>query len=130
MPSLACNSSSTTTVVQVEPLELTSILKSMGKRWGYNSSGARRIRSIEVLCDSVKISVSTPCSLVPEEDHAVVELSSTALSAVQLVPSVDDAMMLLMGTTIDYVKELGGSYLKVINPNATASCGCGESFAV
>ena len=32
--------------------------------------------------------------------------------------------------TIDYVKELGGSYLKVINPNATASCGCGESFAV
>ena len=31
---------------------------------------------------------------------------------------------------IDYVKELGGSYLKVINPNAKASCGCGESFAV
>jgi Fe-S cluster assembly iron-binding protein IscA len=25
---------------------------------------------------------------------------------------------------------LGGSFLKVSNPNATASCGCGESFAV
>jgi len=38
--------------------------------------------------------------------------------------------MFLFGCTVDYVQELGGSYLKVINPNATASCGCGESFAV
>ena len=38
--------------------------------------------------------------------------------------------MFVVGCTIDYVTELGGSYLKVINPNATASCGCGESFAV
>ncbi len=44
---------------------------------------------------------------------------------------VDDmAEMFVIGCTIDYVSELGGSYLKVINPNATASCGCGESFAV
>ena len=40
------------------------------------------------------------------------------------------AEMFVAGCTIDYVTELGGSYLKVINPNATASCGCGESFAV
>jgi iron-sulfur cluster assembly accessory protein len=40
------------------------------------------------------------------------------------------AEMFVVGCTIDYVTELGGSYLKVINPNATASCGCGESFAV
>lgn len=40
------------------------------------------------------------------------------------------AEMFVAGCTIDYVNELGGSYLKVINPNATASCGCGESFAV
>ena len=40
------------------------------------------------------------------------------------------AEMLVAGCTIDYVSELGGSYLKVVNPNATASCGCGESFAV
>jgi iron-sulfur cluster assembly accessory protein len=44
---------------------------------------------------------------------------------------IDDmAEMFVIGCTIDYVSELGGSYLKVINPNATASCGCGESFAV
>jgi iron-sulfur cluster assembly accessory protein len=43
-----------------------------------------------------------------------------------------DAMaeMFLFGCTVDYVQELGGSYLTVVNPNATASCGCGESFAV
>ena len=40
------------------------------------------------------------------------------------------AEMFVLGCTIDYVNELGGSFLKVINPNATASCGCGESFAV
>ena len=40
------------------------------------------------------------------------------------------AEMFVFGCTIDYVQELGGSYLKVVNPNAKASCGCGESFAV
>ena len=40
------------------------------------------------------------------------------------------AEMFVIGCTVDYVQEFGGSYLKVINPNATASCGCGESFAV
>ena len=40
------------------------------------------------------------------------------------------AEMFVIGCTVDYVNELGGSYLKIINPNATASCGCGESFAV
>ena len=40
------------------------------------------------------------------------------------------AEMFVFGCTIGYVEELGGSYLKVINPNAKASCGCGESFAV
>ena len=40
------------------------------------------------------------------------------------------AEMFVIGCTVDYVTEFGGSYLKVINPNATAQCGCGESFAV
>ena len=40
------------------------------------------------------------------------------------------AEMFVLGCTVDFVKELGGSYLKVSNPNAKASCGCGESFAV
>ena len=31
---------------------------------------------------------------------------------------------------IDYVEELGGSYLNISNPMMTSSCGCGASFSV
>lgn len=34
------------------------------------------------------------------------------------------------GSQLDYVESLGGSYFEVRNPNAKASCGCGNSFAV
>ena len=37
---------------------------------------------------------------------------------------------LLAGCTVDYVESLGGAAFKVENPNATAGCGCGSSFAV
>ena len=40
------------------------------------------------------------------------------------------AEMFVIGSTIDYVTELGGSFLKIINPIASSSCGCGESFNV
>lgn len=36
----------------------------------------------------------------------------------------------LAGGQIDYVEELIGSYFTVRNPNATATCGCGTSFAI
>ena len=42
---------------------------------------------------------------------------------------VDDMSLgFLEGAQLDYVEELLGSYFKVENPNATASCGCGTSF--
>ncbi|MGB1420250.1 MAG: HesB/IscA family protein [Poseidonia sp.] len=36
---------------------------------------------------------------------------------------------LLDGIEIDYVDRLMGGGFKITNPNASASCGCGESFA-
>lgn len=36
----------------------------------------------------------------------------------------------IQGSTIDYIEELGASYFKVSNPNATANCGCGSSFSI
>jgi len=36
----------------------------------------------------------------------------------------------LAGTKVDYVDGLSGSGFKFENPNAQASCGCGESFHV
>ena len=50
---------------------------------------------------------------------------------------IDDILLLdplaemhIIGSKIDYVEELGGSFLKITNPNTVSSCGCGESFNV
>ncbi len=37
---------------------------------------------------------------------------------------------LVAGCTVDFVESLGGNAFRVENPNATAGCGCGSSFAV
>ncbi len=37
---------------------------------------------------------------------------------------------LVAGCVVDYVELLGGAAFKVENPQATAGCGCGSSFAV
>jgi iron-sulfur cluster insertion protein len=36
----------------------------------------------------------------------------------------------LMGSQVDFQESLQGSQFVVANPNATATCGCGNSFAV
>lgn len=38
--------------------------------------------------------------------------------------------MLLKGTTLDYSSGLNGKGFIFTNPNATGTCGCGESFSV
>jgi iron-sulfur cluster insertion protein len=37
------------------------------------------------------------------------------------------SVMYLLGSTVDYKKELFGSYFDIRNPSSTSSCGCGES---
>jgi iron-sulfur cluster insertion protein len=37
---------------------------------------------------------------------------------------------LVAGCVVDYVESLGGAAFRVENPQATAGCGCGSSFAV
>ena len=45
---------------------------------------------------------------------------------------VVDAMSLplVFGLELDWVESLEGAYFAVRNPNATASCSCGNSFAI
>ncbi len=44
---------------------------------------------------------------------------------------VDEVSLeLLDGAEIDFVEDLAGAAFRIDNPNATASCGCGSSFAV
>ena len=47
-----------------------------------------------------------------------------------LMVFIDRASMLLVaGAEVDYVDGLQGAGFKFNNPNATGSCGCGESFS-
>ena len=59
-----------------------------------------------------------------KEDDLVVERNG----ATMLVDGL--SIMYLMGSEVDFIEELAGSMFVVKNPNATASCGCGSSFAV
>ena len=40
------------------------------------------------------------------------------------------SMLYLLGTTLDFSDGLNGKGFQFINPNASRTCGCGESFAV
>jgi iron-sulfur cluster insertion protein len=55
--------------------------------------------------------------LIIERDGASVLVDATSLE-------------LLKGSELDYVEEMVGSAFQVKNPNATSSCGCGNSFSV
>ena len=50
---------------------------------------------------------------------------------------IDDVLVIdpvaevyLLGSTVDYIEELGGSFLSITNPMSSSSCGCGESFGI
>ncbi|MBS0522626.1 MAG: iron-sulfur cluster insertion protein ErpA [Proteobacteria bacterium] len=55
--------------------------------------------------------------LLIERDGAAILVDSTSLE-------------MLKGSELDYVEEMVGSAFQVRNPNATSSCGCGNSFSV
>ena len=40
------------------------------------------------------------------------------------------AILFLIGTEIDFVREKMGARFTFINPNQTAACGCGESVSI
>ena len=41
----------------------------------------------------------------------------------------EKSALYLMGTTLDFVDTLNETGFKMVNPNASTTCGCGESFA-
>lgn len=55
--------------------------------------------------------------IVIEKDGAKVLIDSASLE-------------LLKGSEIDYVTEMVGASFQIKNPNASTSCGCGNSFSV
>lgn len=63
------------------------------------------------------VNARDPDDLVLERDGATVLIDQTSLE-------------LLRGSSIDFVDDLMGRAFKIHNPQATASCGCGTSFAI
>ncbi|WP_260926024.1 iron-sulfur cluster insertion protein ErpA [Novosphingobium sp. 9] len=62
-------------------------------------------------------------------DAADADDSVTQTDGVSLV--VDSVSLdLVSGCVVDYVESLGGAAFRVENPNASAGCGCGSSFAI
>lgn len=59
-----------------------------------------------------------------QDDDLVIE----KLGATVVIDPVSVAY--LGGSEIDFANDLIGSAFKIINPNATAACGCGTSFSV
>ena len=59
-----------------------------------------------------------------EEDDVVSQTDGVSLVVDPV--SID----LVDGCVVDYVESLGGAAFRVENPQATAGCGCGSSFAV
>lgn len=47
-----------------------------------------------------------------------------------LIITDDVSKQFLEGCKLDFINELGGSYFKIDNPNASSKCGCGSSFSV
>ena len=60
----------------------------------------------------------------PDADDLVSETDGVCL----VVDPV--SLDLVAGCVVDFVESLGGAAFRVENPNATAGCGCGSSFAV
>jgi len=40
------------------------------------------------------------------------------------------SILYLIGTTLDFSDGLNGKGFQFVNPNATRTCGCGESFSI
>ena len=59
-----------------------------------------------------------------EEDDTAIEQSGVVL----LVDAL--SYQYLIGSQIDYNENLQGARFVVVNPNASSTCGCGNSFSV
>jgi iron-sulfur cluster assembly accessory protein len=63
-----------------------------------------------------------------DHDKAEDDLVIAREGAVVLVDPA--SVPFLAGYEVDFVDDLIGASFRVVNPNATASCGCGTSFSI
>lgn len=74
-------------------------------------------------CSGYAYALEFADAVLPEDLSFACEGGVTLLVDAQSLPMLD-------GTELDWVREGLNEGFKFHNPNATATCGCGESFAV
>ncbi len=97
-------------------LQIKSDAKNYGKflRIGVSSGGCSGFQYLFNLDDKIN-----------EDDLMVYEKDA------QIIAITDEtSLQFLQGSKVNFVSDLGASYFKVENPNASANCGCGSSFSV
>lgn len=64
-------------------------------------------------------------------DHQILPTDHTILHENSTIFAIDsDFLQMIDGSTVDYIEELGASFFKVTNPQASSNCGCGTSFGI
>ena len=88
-----------------------------------NKDHALRIRIVGGGCSGMSYKFEFTDSINSETDFFVKKGSSTVVLD-------QKSALYLMGSKLDYNDTLTGAGFKINNPNATNTCGCGESFGV
>ena len=122
----ACPSTSPLQVVIPEKIELTLTLTEKARNMlisamGEESENALLVDVLSGGCSGYKYDLQI---IEPVNDEKHVELFIDGIHI--FVPKT--ASSLLDGIEIDYEDKLMGGGFKLNNPNASKSCGCGESF--
>ena len=59
------------------------------------------------------------------------EMGDIEIAREDVTVAVDGmSVMYVLGSELDFVEDLTGSFFRVNNPNAASSCGCGSSFSI
>lgn len=87
-----------------------------------NGGGALRVAVLAGGCSGFQYKFDLDRKIA--EDDVVIEQGPAQVF-------IDQASLeLLAGSELDYTDSLMGAHFAVRNPQATASCGCGASFAI
>jgi len=96
-------------------------IKDLLDRDGKLETHALRMKVVGGGCSGLQYQLSFD-SEIGENDHTV------EAGPVRVVVDEKSALY-LVGVTLDFVDTLQESGFKIENPNASTTCGCGESFA-
>lgn len=74
-------------------------------------------------CSGFQYHFDFDTTALAEDDHRICMDGAIAV--------IDDTSLgFLTGSVLDYVETLGAAAFEIKNPNASSSCGCGNSFSV